>query len=451
MVLLGVDRLDYTKGIGQRLRAFQALLDDGTLDPERCVLVQVATPTREGVEQYQDERHEIEQLVGEINGVHGRLGYPVIHYLYQTLPLDELVALYRTADVMLVTPLRDGMNLVAKEYVATRLDGDGVLVLSEFAGAADELTDAVLVNPHDERPLREAIMTAVEMNRHERRQRMARCARSCAAATCRAGPSGSSPTSRRPDATVSGRAPAVDDPAELAATAADAARGRCWSGSTSTACWRRSSRTPNEPSCCPACSTPSPRSPPRTTVAVVSGRSVEDLGRFGFPDDVTSSASTGWSGGPSAPSSWTTTSGPRSTGSPRWPPTPPRRAGDGAWVELKPASVVLHVREADEPTARARPTSCDAQAEDSTAATSSRARGRRAADPRDEQGDGGRAAARGARRRGGVVFVGDDLTDEEVFAGARRRRLLDARRPGRHRRPLPPGRPPRGPGVPRAR
>ncbi len=173
VVLLGVDRLDYTKGIAQRLRAYQSLLDDGTLDTERCVMVQVATPTREGVEHYQNERREIEQLVSEINGVHGRLGYPAIHYLYQSLPLDELVALYRTGDVMLVTPLRDGMNLVAKEYVTTRLDGDGVLVLSEFAGAADELLEAVLVNPHDTSALREAIVTAVEMNRHERRARMA--------------------------------------------------------------------------------------------------------------------------------------------------------------------------------------------------------------------------------------------------------------------------------------
>lgn len=174
VVLLGVDRLDYTKGISQRLRAFQSLLDDGVLDIERAVMVQVATPTREGVEHYQNERREIEQLVGEINGVHGRIGHPALHYLYQNLPLDELVALYRTGDVMLVTPLRDGMNLVAKEYVTTRLDGDGVLVLSEFAGAADELTDAVLVNPHDEKALREAIMTAVDMHRHERRARMTR-------------------------------------------------------------------------------------------------------------------------------------------------------------------------------------------------------------------------------------------------------------------------------------
>jgi trehalose-6-phosphate synthase len=172
VILLGVDRLDYTKGIGNRLRTFGSLLDTGRLDPERHVLVQVATPTREGVDQYRDERYDIERTVGEVNGRHARLGYPVIHYLYRTLPLDELVPLYRAADVLLVTPFRDGMNLVAKEFVATRLDDDGVLVLSEFTGAADELSDAVLVNPHNERQFEDAIMTAVDMNRHERRERM---------------------------------------------------------------------------------------------------------------------------------------------------------------------------------------------------------------------------------------------------------------------------------------
>ena len=172
VILLGVDRLDYTKGIGSRLRAIGELLDSGRLDPSRHVMVQVATPSREGVEQYQDERREIEQLVGEINGRHARLGFPAVHYLYRTLPLDELVSLYRAADVMLVTPIRDGMNLVAKEYVAAHTDGDGVLVLSEFTGAADELGQALLVNPHDTVALADAIDQAVAMDRHERRQRM---------------------------------------------------------------------------------------------------------------------------------------------------------------------------------------------------------------------------------------------------------------------------------------
>ncbi|WP_158412536.1 alpha,alpha-trehalose-phosphate synthase (UDP-forming) [Ilumatobacter nonamiensis] len=173
VVMLGVDRLDYTKGIGLRLKAFAKLLEDGRLDPAHNVMVQVATPTREAVEAYQDERAEIERLVGEINGRFSSIGLPVVHYLYQTLPYDDLVALYRAGDVMLVTPFRDGMNLVAKEYAAAHIDGDGVLVLSEFAGAADELTDAVLVNPHDDRALQDAIVEAVEMHRHERRERMA--------------------------------------------------------------------------------------------------------------------------------------------------------------------------------------------------------------------------------------------------------------------------------------
>ncbi len=173
VILLGVDRLDYTKGIGLRLRAFAALIESGVLNPEQHVMVQVATPTREGVEHYQDERHEIERLVGEVNGRYSRIGLPVIHYLYQSLPFDELIALYRAGDVMLVTPFRDGMNLVAKEYAAAHIDGDGVLVLSEFAGAAEELTDAVLVNPHDDRALQQAIQDAVQMHRHERRSRMA--------------------------------------------------------------------------------------------------------------------------------------------------------------------------------------------------------------------------------------------------------------------------------------
>ncbi len=172
VILLGVDRLDYTKGIGARLRAFGRLLDSGRLDPERHVMVQIATPTRQGVELYQEERREIEQIVGEINGVHARLGFPVIHYLHQMLPLGELIPLYRAGDVMLVTPFRDGMNLVAKEYVAAHVDGDGVLVLSEFTGAADELEDALLVNPHDEHTFDDVIVRAVEMHRHERRPRM---------------------------------------------------------------------------------------------------------------------------------------------------------------------------------------------------------------------------------------------------------------------------------------
>jgi trehalose 6-phosphate synthase len=172
VVLLGIDRLDYTKGIDVRLEAFRDLLASSVLDRRRCTLVQVAVPTRERIEHYADERRRVEQLVGEINGEFSRLGFPVVHYLHQNIPMEELSALYRVGDVMLVTPLRDGMNLVAKEYAASRVDGGGVLVLSEFAGAADELADAVLVNPHDRDAVRRAMVEAATMDPEEARRRM---------------------------------------------------------------------------------------------------------------------------------------------------------------------------------------------------------------------------------------------------------------------------------------
>ncbi len=172
-VLLGVDRLDYTKGIVERLKAFERLLEDGRVQSRDGVMVQLAVPTRGRLEHYAEERRQVEQLVGSINGRFGRIGYPAVHYLHQSLTLEELVPLYQAADVMLVTPLGDGMNLVAKEFAASRTDGGGVLVLSEFAGAADELTDALLVNPHDQAALTDTIMAALEMPTDEARARMA--------------------------------------------------------------------------------------------------------------------------------------------------------------------------------------------------------------------------------------------------------------------------------------
>ncbi|NQX26812.1 alpha,alpha-trehalose-phosphate synthase (UDP-forming) [Microbacteriaceae bacterium VKM Ac-2854] len=171
-VILGVDRLDYTKGIGHRLKAFGELLEDKRIDPEKVVLVQVASPSRERVETYKQLRDDIELQVGRINGDHGSLGHPAISYLHHGYPREEMVALYLAADVMLVTALRDGMNLVAKEYVAARFDNGGVLVLSEFAGAADELKQAVLINPHDIEGLKDAIEAAVRMPSNERTRRM---------------------------------------------------------------------------------------------------------------------------------------------------------------------------------------------------------------------------------------------------------------------------------------
>lgn len=171
-IVLGVDRLDYTKGIRHRLLAYGELLAEGKVKPEDVIFVQVASPSRERVQSYMDLRDEVEVTVGRINGEYSNIGHQAISYHHHSYPRDEMVSLYLAADVMLVTALRDGMNLVAKEYVASRYDNDGVLVLSEFAGASDELRRAVLVNPHDIDGLKDAIMMAIKMPKKERALRM---------------------------------------------------------------------------------------------------------------------------------------------------------------------------------------------------------------------------------------------------------------------------------------
>jgi trehalose 6-phosphate synthase len=171
-VFLGIDRLDYTKGIHARLRAFSELLADGELDVEDAVFVQVATPSRERVEQYRVLRDDIDRLVGRINGDYGRIGTPAISYLHASYPREEMAALYRAADVMVVTPFRDGMNLVAKEYVACRYDEGGALILSEFAGASYELRQAWLVNPYDLNGVKDAMREAYRADGRELSRRM---------------------------------------------------------------------------------------------------------------------------------------------------------------------------------------------------------------------------------------------------------------------------------------
>jgi trehalose 6-phosphate synthase len=171
-VMLGVDRLDYTKGIDVRLRAFSELLDEHRIDADDTVLIQLATPSRERVESYKEMREDIERQVGHINGEYGRVGHPVVHYIHRPVPRDELVSFFVAADVMLVTPLRDGMNLVAKEYVACRSDLGGALVLSEFTGAAAELKQAYLTNPHHLDGVKDSIEAAVNQDPEEGRRRM---------------------------------------------------------------------------------------------------------------------------------------------------------------------------------------------------------------------------------------------------------------------------------------
>jgi trehalose 6-phosphate synthase len=172
LLLLGVDRLDYTKGIDQRVRAVGELFEEGTLRTPQHVMVQIAVPSREEDGHYQQERDQLERLVGEVNGRFAQVGHPAIHYLHRSVPIDELVALYLAADMMLVTPLRDGMNLVAKEYVTARTEATGALVLSEFAGAALELRSAILVNPHDLDGIKGAVRYAMDLEPPEARARM---------------------------------------------------------------------------------------------------------------------------------------------------------------------------------------------------------------------------------------------------------------------------------------
>ncbi len=172
-IFLGVDRLDYTKGIPARLTAFERLLEEAPALADAVQFVQVAVPTREHVGAYAAFKKEIDELVGRINGKHGSaVGMP-IHFLYREVPFEELVALYCAADVMVVTPLRDGMNLVCKEYCASRVDEQGVLVLSELAGAADELDAALLVNPFDIAAMARMMRLAAAMPEDEQRVRMA--------------------------------------------------------------------------------------------------------------------------------------------------------------------------------------------------------------------------------------------------------------------------------------
>ncbi len=173
-MILGVDRLDYTKGIPERMLGFRRLLETRPSIREDAVLVQVMVPSRTDVEAYARLKSEVDRLVGDINGRFGRTGRVAVHYLYQSLDLKSLYAHYLAADVALVTPLRDGMNLVAQEYVAARADHKGALVLSEFAGAATYLKAALQINPYDVNSIADALSTALTMPADETRRRMVR-------------------------------------------------------------------------------------------------------------------------------------------------------------------------------------------------------------------------------------------------------------------------------------
>jgi trehalose 6-phosphate synthase/phosphatase len=171
-IILSIDRLDYTKGIAQRLRAFDLLLQRYPEWRGQVSLVMLVVPSRDQVAQYAALKEEIDNLVGRINSQYRTIGWNPILYFYRSLPLEELAALYRLAEVALVTPMRDGMNLVAKEFIASKLDQRGVLILSERAGAARELSDAILINPTDVNQLMEAMHDALVMPEEEQTTRM---------------------------------------------------------------------------------------------------------------------------------------------------------------------------------------------------------------------------------------------------------------------------------------
>lgn len=174
-LILGTDRLDYTKGLPERLLAFENLLERYPEYRAKVTLVQVVVPSREAVTEYRTLKSEVERLVGEINGRFTKAGWVPIHYIYRNLEFEDLLAYYRAADIALVTPLKDGMNLIAKEYCASHVDDDGVLILSEFAGAASQMQrDALLVNPYDIEGVADAIHQALAMPPEERRNRMRR-------------------------------------------------------------------------------------------------------------------------------------------------------------------------------------------------------------------------------------------------------------------------------------
>jgi len=171
-VILSVDRLDYTKGIIQRLEAFDYFLEKNPKYKEKVTLIHVAVPSRAKVEHYRALKKQMDELVGKINGKHGRIGWIPLWYLYRFLPFPTLVALYNLADVALITPLKDGMNLIAKEFIATKTDGRGVLILTEMAGAARELGEAIIVNPNSKEEIAGALKEALTMSEEEQQGRI---------------------------------------------------------------------------------------------------------------------------------------------------------------------------------------------------------------------------------------------------------------------------------------
>lgn len=171
-IILSIDRLDYSKGIPERLKAYDLFLENNPELKEKVLLILVAVPSRTEVVHYKMLKEQVDTLVGNINGRHGTLSWNPIHYMYRSFDFDNLLALYLIADVLFITPLRDGMNLIAKEYVAARHDKTGVLILGEMAGTAKELSEALIINPNDLESTSESLKKAINMKKSEQKKRM---------------------------------------------------------------------------------------------------------------------------------------------------------------------------------------------------------------------------------------------------------------------------------------
>ncbi len=171
-VILSIDRLDYSKGIPERLRAYDLFLERNPNLQGKVVLLLVAVPSRTEVTHYKILKTEVDNLVGSINGRYGTIGWNPIHYMYRSFEFEDLISLYTSADILFITPLRDGMNLIAKEYIATRQNGTGVLILGEMAGTAQELSEALIINPNDLEATSHALEVAFSMSASEQKRRM---------------------------------------------------------------------------------------------------------------------------------------------------------------------------------------------------------------------------------------------------------------------------------------
>ncbi|HIC30667.1 MAG TPA: bifunctional alpha,alpha-trehalose-phosphate synthase (UDP-forming)/trehalose-phosphatase, partial [Flavobacteriaceae bacterium] len=171
-LILSIDRMDYTKGIPNRIRAFEYFLNKYPQFKEKVRLVMLAVPSRSDVPQYQKLKRDTDELVGRVNGEFSTVSWTPVWYFYRSMPFENLIDLYTSSQIALITPIRDGMNLVAKEYVATRVNQDGVLILSEMAGASKEMNEALLINPNNFEQIAETLKTAIEMPESEQNKRM---------------------------------------------------------------------------------------------------------------------------------------------------------------------------------------------------------------------------------------------------------------------------------------